>query len=236
MRMNEGATPPISVTNLTKAYGSVPALRGVTFELASGQIVGLLGQNGCGKTTLLKILAGALNDYSGKVLVCGETPGVTTKRRCSYLPDGGLLEKRVRVREAVGYYQDFFADFDRDKCVDMIERFGLRLDQRGTQMSKGMREKLKIALVMARQSDIYLLDEPMGGIDPAARQAILETIIAQYREQSLVVISTHQVSDVEQIIDRCLFMRGGQIHLDADVDELRSRSGMSVDQYMRQGF
>lgn len=236
MSSHQNTAAAIEVRGLTKFYVDTPALREVDLQLAPGQIVGLVGANGCGKTTLLKILAGAIAEYDGEVRMLGYSPGIESKRHVSFLPDAELVPRRMRVQSAIDTYADFFGDFDKDKCRQMVETMGLKLKMRGSEMSKGMREKLRLALVMSRNAEIYLLDEPMGGIDPASREAILHTIIGNYREESLVVVSTHQVSDVEQILDRALIMKTGEMIANVSLDELREEYGFGLDQYLRRVY
>lgn len=236
MSSNQHTAAAIEVRGLTKFYVDNPALRNVNLQLAPGQIVGLVGANGCGKTTLLKILAGVIAEYDGEVRMLGNRPGIESKRQVSFLPDAELVPRRMRVQSAMDAYADFFADFDKEKCRQMVESMGLNPKMRGSEMSKGMREKLRLALVMSRNAEIYLLDEPMGGIDPASREAILHTIIGNYREESLVVVSTHQVSDVEQILDRALIMKTGEIITNLSLDELREEYGFGLDQYLRRVY
>lgn len=226
----------IDVRGLTKRYGVTPALQGVDLQLQAGQIVGLVGANGCGKTTLLKILAGVIAEYEGEVKVLGCKPSLPTKAQVAFLPDANLVPARMKVADALALYSDFFTDFDFSLARDLVGQMGLALDQRGTQMSKGMREKLRLALTMGRRAKIYLLDEPMGGIDPGAREVILRTIIGNYPDGSLVIISTHQVSDVEQVLDRALIMKAGMISHNVGMDELRGQYGVGLDAFLREVY
>ncbi|MDO5721891.1 MAG: ABC transporter ATP-binding protein [Actinomycetaceae bacterium] len=233
-QQNSGAA--IDTRRLTKFYGATPALRGVDLQLETGQIVGLVGANGCGKTTLLKILAGVISEYSGDATILGLKPSVATKARVAFLSDANLVPARMKVTDALSLYEDFFADFDRRLADELITQLGLSPSQRGSEMSKGMREKLRLALIMGRRADIYLLDEPMGGIDPAAREAILRTIIGNDPDGSLVVVSTHQVSDVEQVLDRAVIMKQGVITHNITLDELREQYGIGLDGFLRQVY
>ncbi len=226
----------IDVKGLTKNYGGLRALDGLDLTLPTGQIVGLLGENGCGKTTLLKVLAGVLSDHTGDVTIAGHRPGPESKARVSFLPDASFLPDSARVDECVGMYKDFFADFDVTKADDLIGFFGLKQDMRLKQMSKGMREKVQIALAMSRQATVYLLDEPISGVDPAAREVILQGMVRNLSEDSLVLISTHLVHDLEAILDGVVLMRYGKVMLAGEVDDLRAQHNMSIDQLFREVY
>lgn len=226
----------IEVRGLTKNYGALRALDGLDLTLPTGQIIGLLGENGCGKTTLLKVLAGVLANYSGDVSIAGHRPGPESKARVSFLPDASFLPDHAKVSECVRMYRDFFADFDEAKAVDLIEFFGLRQSMRLKEMSKGMREKVQIALAMSRQATVYLLDEPISGVDPAARQVILDGMVRNLSEDSLVFISTHLIHDLEPILDGVVLMRNGKVLLAGEVDDLRAQHSMSIDQLFREVY
>lgn len=229
-------TSAIDITGLTKNYGPLRALDGLDLTLPTGQIVGLLGENGCGKTTLLKVLAGVLADHTGDVTIAGHRPGPESKARVSFLPDASFLPDNARVNECVGMYKDFFSDFDESKADDLIGFFGLRQDMRLKQMSKGMREKVQIALAMSRQATVYLLDEPISGVDPAAREVILDGMVRNLSPDSLVLISTHLVHDLEAILDGVVMMRFGKVLLAGAVDDLRAQHGKSIDQLFREVY
>ncbi len=226
----------IEVEGLTKTYGTLRALDGLNLTLPTGQIVGLLGENGCGKTTLLKVLAGVLADHTGDVTIAGHRPGPGSKARVSFLPDASFLPDGARVSECVGMYKDFFPDFDVAKADDLIGFFGLQQSMRLKQMSKGMREKVQIALAMSRQASVYLLDEPISGVDPAAREVILQGMVRNLSEDSLVLISTHLVHDLEAILDGVVLMRHGKVLLAGEVDDLRAQHNMSIDQLFREVY
>ncbi len=226
----------ISVSGLTKKYGAFPALHDLSITLPGGRIVGLLGENGCGKTTLLKVLAGALTQYSGDVRIHGEEPGPATKAMVSFLPDAGFLAERDRIDDSIEYYRDFFPDFNEAKCRDLLRFFGLDTGWRVAGLSKGMREKVQVALAMSRDAKVFLLDEPISGVDPAAREVLLQAIVSDLPEDALVLISTHLIHDLEPTLDAVAFMRYGRILLAGDVDELRAERGMSIDQLFREVY
>ncbi|WP_296138236.1 ABC transporter ATP-binding protein [uncultured Tessaracoccus sp.] len=226
----------IHVRELTKRYGGFPALDGLSISLEPGQVVGLLGENGCGKTTLLKVLAGLLVRHEGEVRIAGHAPGSRSKARVSFLPDESFLPDKDSIAQCAGYYTDFFADFNRDKFDDLITFFGLRPEMNVGGLSKGMREKAQIALAMSRDAEVFLLDEPISGVDPAARDVILRAIVRNLDPQSLVLLSTHLISDVEPVLDRVLMMRYGRVLLEGAVDDLRAEHGKSIDQLFREVY
>lgn len=226
----------IEINDLTKRYGALAALRGLTLQLDEGQVVGLLGENGCGKTTLLKILAGLSRPYEGEVLVAGAAPGPRSKAVTSFLPDESFLADNLLIAAAAQQYADFFADFNREKFDDLLAFFRLDPTMKLAKLSKGMREKAQIALAMSRDAKVYLLDEPISGVDPAARDVILRAIVRNLEPDSLVLISTHLISDVEPVLDRVVMMRHGQVLLEGLVDDLREQHGKSVDALFREVY
>ena len=221
---------------LRKRYGAKEALCDVDLTLESGHIVGLLGPNGSGKTTLIKLACGLLTPTAGAILVDGSNPSKETKAVVSYLPERMALPAWMTAKQAMDYYQDFYADFRRYAAEDMLEKLGLEEKQTIRSMSKGTREKLQLILVMSRGAKLYLLDEPIGGVDPATRDYILKTIIANYSEDATVLISTHLISDVEQVLDEVVFLREGSVMLHKSVDAIREEEGKSVDELFRQVF
>lgn len=235
-RSRETVQTAIDVQGLTKSYGAMRALDDLELTLPTGQIVGLLGENGCGKTTLLKVLAGVLADYSGDVTIAGERPGWRSKALVSFLPDSSFLPDHARVAECVAMYADFFTDFEAAKADDLIGFFGLVQSMRLKEMSKGMREKVQIALAMSRQARVYLLDEPISGVDPAARDVILDGMMRNLSPDSLVLISTHLIHDLEPILDGVVLMRYGKVLLQGQVEDLRGQHHKSIDELFREVY
>ena len=226
----------VRCTGLCRNFDSVRALDQVELHLASGRIVGLLGPNGSGKTTLIKILNGLLQPTSGQVRIAGNVPGVETKRIVSFLPDRGYFPEWMRVGDMMDLCADFYTDFDRTKAGEMCRALGLDGKQPIKTLSKGTREKMQLMLVMSRSAKLYLLDEPIAGVDPAAREFILRTILTNYSEEGTVLISTHLILDVEQVLDEAVFLRQGRVVLHESVDSIRERTGGSVDQLFRDMF
>lgn len=222
--------------NLSKNYGSVKALDNLTLKIESGKIVGLLGPNGHGKTTLIKTLSGLLSKDKGKVLIDGKRIGVGTKKIVSYLPERSYLSPEMKIKEVVSFFQEFYEDFDAKKADAMLGELSLDKESKLKSLSKGNREKVQLIMVMSRKAKLYLLDEPMGGVDPAARDYILKTIISNYSEDATVIISTHLIQDVEQILDEVVFLKEGKVMLHSDVDGLRMEKEKSVDALFREVF
>ncbi|SMY10706.1 ABC transporter ATP-binding protein [Brevibacterium jeotgali] len=229
--------PPLLRTrDLRLTYGARQALDGVDLDLAPGRIVGLLGPNGCGKTSLLKILAGVLTGYSGEATIAGHAPGPESKALVSFLPDASALPNGARVSTCIAMYRDFFADFDEDRAHELVGFFGLDESMRLKQMSKGMREKVQIALALSRRARVYLLDEPISGVDPAARQTILDGILRGFDDDALMIVSTHLVHDLEPALDAAVFMDRGRVVLTGMADELREEHSAGLDQIFRGMF
>ncbi len=226
----------IEINNLTKEFGTLTALDSVALELEKGQIVGLLGPNGSGKTTLIKILNGLLTPTAGTVSINGMEPGVETKKIVAYLPDRNALPDYMNTQQLMELYQDFFADFNRTKAENMVQDLGINMKQQMKRMSKGTKEKLQLCLVMAREADVYLLDEPIGGVDPATRDYILRTIISNYNEDAVVIISTHLIADIESVLDDVVFLKEGKVVLHKMAEDIREETGESVDQLFREVF
>ena len=233
---NEDVEAAVVVTNLTKTYRGRPALRDLSLELPAGRITGLMGSNGSGKTTLLKILAGVLADYQGRVRIAGHAPGPRSKAAVAFLPDAAFIADNLTAERAVAYYARFFADFDADKARDLIRFFKLPADRTIKEMSKGMGEKLRIALTMSRRARVYLLDEPISGVDPAAREVLMNGILTDFNPDALLLISTHLIADVEPIVDSVVFLHEGGLMLAGDADDLREASGMSLDALFRKEY
>ncbi len=221
---------------LCKYYGPVKALDGVDLQLEEGRIIGLLGPNGSGKTTLIKLASRLLVPTEGEVRICGELPSPTTKALVSYLPDRNYLPDWMKAEELLDMYGDFFADFDRNRAMEMLDSLNIDLEMPLKKMSKGTKEKVQLILTMSRHAKLYLLDEPIAGVDPAARDYILKTIISNYDETATVLISTHLIADVENVLDEAIFLKEGKVVLHKSVDELRDETGKSVDEYFREVF
>lgn len=221
---------------LTKRYGIQPALNGLSLSVPRGKIVGLLGSNGSGKTTLIKLAAGILTKTAGELLVGGKEPGIETKKIVSYLPDRNYLNDWMRASDVVGLFSDFYADFDAAKANDMLKRLQINQGDRLRSMSKGTKEKVQLILTMSRNAELYLLDEPIGGVDPAARDYILNTIITNYNENATVLISTHLIADIERVLDEVIFIANGQVYLTSSVEDIRENQGKSVDTLFREVF
>ena len=226
----------LSTDALTKRYGTENALDGVNLSLESGQIVGLLGPNGSGKTTLIKLISGLLTPTSGEILIDGKKPGKETKALVSYLPERCALPEWMKISELVQMYSEFFSDFDEGKAYAMLYDLSIDLKKTYKSLSKGNREKVQLILCMSRNDRLYCLDEPIGGVDPAARDYIIRTILQNYCEDSTVIISTHLIRDIEGVIDRVLFLKNGHITLNSTVDEIREEKKMSVDALFREVF
>lgn len=228
--------PILECVGLTKKYGRVLALDNVSLQLEPGRIVGLLGPNGSGKSTMIKLANGLLTPSDGEILIDGEKPGPDSKSIVSYLPERTYLPNWMSTKQALDYFEDFYKDFRRDRAEEMLASLNIQLKQRIRQMSKGTREKLQLILVMSRAAKLYLLDEPIGGVDPAARDYILRTIVSNYEKGATVVICTHLIADIEQILDEVVFINRGHIILHENVEKLKQERGMSVDAVFREEF
>ncbi|MBQ3180884.1 MAG: ABC transporter ATP-binding protein [Firmicutes bacterium] len=221
---------------LSKTYGRKQALQGLDLELAPGRIVGLLGPNGSGKTTLLKLINGLLTPTSGTIRIDGLPPGKETKAIVSYLPERTYLDDGMKVREAINFFRDFYSDFDSTRAAEMLHSLDIDDNARLRTLSKGTREKVQLILVMSRSARLYCLDEPIAGVDPAARDYILRTIINNYDPQATILISTHLIADIEQILDEVIFIRDGRLIMQRTVDDIRAQDGKSVDTLFREVF
>lgn len=229
--------PILECHGLSKQYNRLSyALQNLNLALEPGQIVGLLGPNGSGKTTLIKLINDLLVPTEGRILIDGKTPGVETKKIVSYLPERSCLDESMRIKEILRYFADFYQDFSTEKADAMLRDLEIDPAARLRTLSKGSREKVQLVLVMSRDARLYVLDEPIGGVDPAARDYILRTILSNYREDATVLLSTHLIYEIENILDRVLFLRQGQIVLNAGVDEIRTQQGKSVDTLFREVF
>lgn len=223
-------------TDLVKKYGSFTALNKINISLDSGKIVGLLGPNGSGKTTLIKILNGLLTPTAGSVTIDGHPIGVETKKVVAYLPDNSYLNSWMSVKQIVAYFADFYEDFRPEVAYEMLERLGISPERKLKTLSKGNKEKVCLILVMSRNARLYVLDEPIAGVDPAARDYVISTIINNYNPQSTVIISTHLIADIEQVLDEVIFLKEGNIVLQKSVEDIRSEHEKSVDELFREVF
>ncbi len=225
----------ITVSSLNKSYGKKKVLEDVSFEIEEGAIVGLLGPNGCGKTTLIKILTGLIKDHTGTVRIDNEEPGPYTKSIVAYLPDRSAIPDWMRPLDAVNYFADFYKDFDKEKAMQMIKDFELDEKQKLKSMSKGQQERFNLILIMCRKAKLYILDEPLGGLDPATRGKVLDLILSNYAKNATVLISTHLIGDVERIFDRVLMISKGNVIVNSHVNELREK-GKTVEEVFKEVF
>ncbi|CCZ03658.1 MAG: ABC transporter ATP-binding protein [Clostridiales bacterium] len=226
----------LEARDLTKSYGPKTALNGLNLTLEKGKIIGLLGPNGSGKSTFIKLCNGILQPTKGEILIGGHEVGVETKKIVSYLPERTYLDDNMSPVQMINFFSDFYEDFDADKAFDMLSSLKVNPKDKMKTMSKGTKEKVQLILVMSRQAKLYMLDEPIGGVDPAARDYILRTIISNYNPEASVIISTHLITDIEQVLDEVIFIQNGDLKLHKTVDEIRSIEGKSVDALFREVF
>lgn len=227
----------VEIQDLTKVYDNRNiALSNVSLNLPKGRIIGLLGPNGSGKTTLIKLINGLLSPSHGSILINGMKPGPETKKHIAYLPDCTYLENNKKICELINFFADFYEDFQKDKAYSMLQSLGIESDVKLKTLSKGTKEKVQLILVMSRNADLYILDEPIAGVDPAARDYILKTIITNYNPEATILLSTHLISDIETVLDDVIFIKYGQIALYSSVDDIRENQGKSVDAYFREVF
>ena len=222
--------------SLTKKFGTTTALSDINLSLERGRIIGLLGPNGSGKTTLIKIINGLLVPNGGNIRIAGMEPGVESKKIISFLPERTYLPDWMKVSDAISFFKDFYEDFEEKRAYDMLHRLNLDPGKRLKTLSKGTKEKVQLILVMSRRADLYCLDEPIGGVDPAARDYILNTIITNYDENATVILSTHLIADIENVLDEVIFIKEGHLVLHAPVDEIREKEGKSIDSLFREVF
>ena len=226
----------LEIKKLNKTFDNKEILKDVNITITKGKIVGLLGKNGAGKTTLIKLINDLLTPTSGEIKVEGKEIGIESKKVISYLPEKTYLNKYMKVSEVIEYFKDFYEDFDSDKAISLLKDLDLDVNQKLSKMSKGMQEKFQLVLVMSRKADLYILDEPLGGVDPATRDYILDTILSNFNENASVIISTHLISDIERILDEVIFIDKGKIILQEDADKLRKKEKASIDEIFRRMF
>ena len=226
----------VKCNNLCKEFDNKQILKNVNLTIPKGKIVGLLGKNGMGKTTLLKLINDLLTPTSGEVLINGEKPDVNSKKVISYLPERTYLDKSMKVSQILTFFEEFYDNFNKEKAIKLLEDLDLDINSKVSKMSKGMQEKLQLILVMSRDAELYILDEPLGGVDPATRDYILDTILSNFSEGASVIISTHLISDIERILDEVIFIDKGEIILTSSADELRKKENASIDEIFRRCF
>lgn len=225
----------LKVRDLKKSYGDHAVLKGVSYDIEQGKIVGLLGPNGCGKTSMIKSIVGLINDYEGKILINGKAPGVESKKIIAYLPEKNYLPNWMTPKSAIKYMADFYDNFDMQKALDMAARFELPMKQKIKTMSKGQQEKLQLLLVMSRKADLYILDEPLGGVDLVSREFILDTIMKNHAENSTILLSTHLIYDIEKVLDRVLMVKDGKLLVNTDVSKITA-DGKTIEDLFREVF
>lgn len=226
----------IKLDNVVKRYGKKEALKGINLDIPKGKIVGLLGPNGSGKSTMIKLLNGLLQPDEGTIEIAGMKPSIETKKIVSYLPERTYLSEWMKMKDLLKFFSDFYEDFDLEKAEEMIEVLNINIDEKIKDMSKGTKEKVQLILVMSRNADVYILDEPIGGVDPAARSFIMRTILQNFSEESTLIIATHLISEIENICDEIIFLSYGEIKLQGNVDEIREEKGKSIDALFREEF
>ena len=222
--------------HLYKEFDNKQILKDINLKIPRGKIIGLLGKNGTGKTTLIKLINDLLTPTSGEILINGEKPGVKSKEIISYLPERTYLDKEMTIKQVIKYFEEFYKNFDTQKAIKLLKDLNLDINKKISKMSKGMQEKLQLILVMSRNAELYVLDEPLGGVDPATRDYILDTILSNFSEGASVIISTHLISDIERILDEVIFIDNGEIILTSSADELRKKEKLSIDEIFRRYF
>ena len=226
----------VKCNNLYKEFDNKQILNNINLSIPKGKIIGLLGKNGMGKTTLIKLINDLLTPTSGDILINGEKPGVNSKKVISYLPERTYLDKSMKISQILTFFEEFYDDFNKEKAIKLLKDLDLDINSKVSKMSKGMQEKLQLILVMSRDAELYILDEPLGGVDPATRDYILDTILSNFSEGASVIISTHLISDIERILDEVIFIDKGKIILTSSADELRTKEKASIDEIFRRCF
>ena len=226
----------VECKKLSKSYDEKQVLKDVSLKIPRGKIIGLLGKNGTGKTTLIKLINDLLTPTSGEIFINGKKPGVESKDIIAFLPERTYLDREMSVKDAIKYFEEFYTNFDKQKAVKLLKDLDLDMNSKISKMSKGMQEKLQLILVMSRNAELYILDEPLGGVDPATRDYILDTILTNFNEGASVIISTHLITDIERILDEVIFIDKGKIILQSDSDELRTKENASIDEIFRRMF
>ena len=222
--------------HLYKEFDNKQILKDINLKIPRGKIIGLLGKNGTGKSTLIKLINDLLTPTSGEILINGEKPGVKSKEIISYLPERTYLDKEMTIKQVIEYFEEFYKNFDTQKAIKLLKDLNLDINTKISKMSKGMQEKLQLILVMSRNAELYVLDEPLGGVDPATRDYILDTILSNFSEGASVIISTHLISDIERILDEVIFIDNGEIIITSSADELRKKEKSSIDEIFRRYF
>lgn len=226
----------VQCKNLYKKFDNQEVLKNINLTIPKGKIIGLLGKNGMGKTTLIKLINDLLTPTSGEILINGKNPGVQSKKVISYLPERTYLDKGMTVKQVLKYFEEFYDNFNRERAEKLLKDLDLEINKKISHMSKGMQEKLQLILVMSREAELYILDEPLGGVDPATRDYILDTILSNFKEGASVLISTHLIADIERILDDVIFIDKGEIKLTSSADELRKKENASIDEIFRRSF
>lgn len=226
----------VKCINLCKEFDNKQILNNINLTIPKGKIIGLLGKNGMGKTTLIKLMNDLLTPSSGEILINGEKPGINSKKVISYLPERTYLDKSMTILQILTFFEEFYDDFNKEKAIKLLKDLDLDINAKISKMSKGMQEKLQLILVMSREAELYILDEPLGGVDPATRDYILDTILSNFSEGASVIISTHLISDIERILDEVIFIDKGKIILTSSADELRTKENASIDEIFRRCF
>ena len=226
----------VKCNNLCKEFDNKQILNNINLIIPKGKIVGLLGKNGSGKTTLINLINDLLTPTSGEVLINGEKPSIKSKKVISYLPERTYLDKSMKISQIITFFDEFYDNFDKEKAIKLLKDLDLDINSKVSKMSKGMQEKLQLILVMSREAELYILDEPLGGVDPATRDYILDTILSNFSEGASVIISTHLISDIERILDEVIFINKGKIVLTSSADELRKKENASIDEIFRRCF